>query len=128
MLKEIGEWIKSQVGELFKHVDYYEGQFEGIDEVVIHPPSCFIGYELGEEGAAEDPIGNTDVVLYLATSKMARKPGDMLDIIEGIVAKVHKVPVKDNNGYYGRAYVTGWRWRSAFPGVIVYELRLRVRR
>lgn len=129
MLKECGEWVKTQIASGFKHVDYYEGQFDDLEEVVIHPPSVFIGYEQGEMGAAEDPLGVAELVLYVAATKLARTPGNMLDALETISAALHmKAARDDSNVYLGRCQVTGWKWRGAYPGIIVYEMRVRIRK
>lgn len=129
MLKECGEWVQRTVkntGQL-KQVDFYEGQYDQIEEVVISPPAVYIGYEQSEIDSSDNPFGLVDMILYVATSKMARNPGNMLDTIEMVCQQLHGKPASDGAGnYLGRCHVQGWKWFGAYPGIIVYAMNIRI--
>lgn len=129
MLKACGEWVRSTIentGQL-KQVDYYEGQFDQIEEVVISPPAIYVAYDQSEIDSSENPFGIVDMILYVATSKMARDPGNMLDVIEGVCEALHLQPARRTNGeYLGRCHVQGWKWQGAYPGIIVYSMNIRI--
>lgn len=129
MLKACGEWVRSTIKNtgLLKQVDYYEGQFDQIEEVVISPPAIYVAYDQSEIDSSENPFGIVDMMLYVATSKMARNPGNMLDTVEAICGALHGQSVRDKEGgYLGRCHVQGWKWFGAYPGIIVYAMNIRI--
>ncbi len=129
MLKACGEWVRSTIKNtgLLKQVDYYEGQFDQIEEVVISPPAIYVAYDQSEIDSSENPFGIVDMILYVATSKMARDPGNMLEVIEDVCKALHHRSARRANGdYLGRCHVQGWKWHSSYPGIIVYSMNIRI--
>lgn len=138
MLKACGENIRNYLeaeADLFRHVEYYEGQFEQFDEAIVHPPACYIDYQAGEPSEVDDPLGTIDFTLYLIASKLYRDPGNMLDTLEGVIGALHKMPVNYGNdeteggsGHIGKLFYRGFRNNTTFPGLIVWEAMFRVER
>lgn len=129
MLRACGEWVRSTIKSIgiLKQIDYYEGQFDQIEEVVISPPAVYVGYEQSEIDSTENPFGIVDMILYIATSKLARHPGNMLDVVEAMCQSLHHQAVRDKEGnYLGRCHVQGWKWQGAYPGIIVYSMNIRI--
>lgn len=136
MLRACGENIKGYLeaaAGLFLQVEYYEGQFEHFDEVIVNPPTCYIDYKSGEESDVDEALGTIDFRLYLICSKLYRDPGNMLDTLEGTIKALHKLPVLWQNysagqteGRIGKIFYRGFRNNTTFPGIIVYEAMFRV--
>jgi len=127
MLKEVGEAIKAVLETKFKQVEYYEGQFERFDEQVINPPAVYIDYVSGEGTKTEDPFGTMNFILFVMTSKLERNPGNMLEMIETVIGLFQDKGLRDEKGVYlGRGYYDGYRNNTTFPGLIIYEVALKV--
>jgi|GEM_PF-3804202 len=127
MLKEVGESIKAVLETKFKQVEYYEGQFERFDEQVINPPAVYIDYVSGEGTETEDPFGTMNFILFLMTSKLERNPGNMLEMIETVIGLFQDKGLRDEKrAYLGRGYYEGYRNNTTFPGLIIYEVALKV--
>ena len=140
MLRSTGENIRNYLQDvkpaIFKHVDFYEGQFEHFDEEIVYPPACYVDYQSGEPSEVDDPLGSIDFVLYLIATKLDRIPGNMLDTLQATIAALHKKPVRFENddvpgaksGHVGKLFYKGFRNNPTFPGLIVWEVMIRVER
>jgi hypothetical protein len=139
MLRQIGENIRNylKATNSFRQIDYYEGQFEKLDEVTIIMPACFIDYESGTDSISDQLFGSIDFRLYLITSALLHNPGNMLDIIEDCIQALHKKPVTFENGdtvedgksgYIGRLFYKEFRRNTTYPGMVVWEAVFRVER
>lgn len=136
MLKEIGEWIKATLESKFNHIEYYEGQFEQFDKIVVNPPAAYINYGDIENGQVYDPLGTIYLTLHMIGSKLYRGPGNMLDLVEDVVGLVHDKAVRYNTTgettpptfYVGRCFFNRIRNNTTFPGLIVWDVELRIER
>ena len=129
MLRETGEAIIALLADDIPQIEFYNGQFENFDEQIINPPAAYLDYQSGEPSEVDDPLGTNEMVLYVMTSSLDRDPGNMLDLLETVVKLVHKMGLRDSRGgYLGRCFYKGWKNNTTFPGLLVWEVVLQVRR
>jgi hypothetical protein len=61
------------------------------------------------------------------TSRLERDPGNMLDILESIVTKLHDKGLRDTkNTYLGRAFVGNFRNTIVHDGLSAFEVDINV--
>jgi hypothetical protein len=136
MINKIADALFSRLSDMadIKQTEFYEGQFEKLDNYVINPPAVLIEFMAGEPGEADDPFGIVDVKLHLITSSLYRTPTSMLGILGDIVLEFNNQPLldeeeEDQANYVGRMFIGGWRnSEMVIPGLVVYELDVQVRR
>lgn len=136
MLREIGTWVMSTLESKFKHIEFYDGQFERFDQIVVNPPTCYINYGDIESGQVYDPLGTIYLTLHVIASKLDRDPESMLELVEDVVDMVNNQAVRyddkgDNNpprNYVGRCFMNRCRNNVSFKGLLVWDVELRVER
>ena len=135
MIRETGEAIIELLEDEFNFIEFYNGQFERFDEETINPPHAYLDYQSGTATEINGEVLNTiDLTLFAMTSSLDRDPGNMLDLLESIILKVHKrglrctATVAIPDGYLGRCFYMGFKNNTTFPGLLVWEVMLQVRR
>jgi hypothetical protein len=140
MLREIGTWVMGVLESKFTHIEFYEGQFERFDQIVVNPPTCYVNYGDIESGQVFDPLGTVYLTLHLITSKLDRDPESMLELVEEVVDMVNNQAVRYHTefekyplpevptGYVGRCFFNRCRNNVSFKGLLVWDVELRVER
>jgi hypothetical protein len=136
MLREIGTWLINTLEDKFKHIEFYEGQFEQFDEVIVNPPACYVNYGDIESGQVYDPFGTVYMTIHIISTKLTRDPEAMLELVEDVVALVNDKAVRYDGEtehtpptyYVGRCFFNRCRNNTTFPGLLVWDVELRVER
>lgn len=125
MLREAAAAIKARLEAItgIKCVEYYEGQFESFDEQIVNPPHIYIDFQDDTPSAVGDPLGSINLRLYLMCTSVERDPGNMLDILETVMAALHNkgVRVISTQEYIGRCFYKGSKPNTTYPGLVIRE-------
>jgi len=136
MLYETGKAVKAMIESLFTIVEFYEGQFENFDEQIVNPPMAYLDMSGGRAGIAGQAIGETEIKIYLMTSKATHDPGNMLDLVEDVITALHNKAVRYDVGedandppavYAGKCFCGEYRPLVTYPGLHVWELNAVVK-
>ena len=132
MLREVGEAIKAVLEGIpeIKQVEFYEGQFEKLDEEIINPPAIYVDYQDDETSEISEVLGSINIHLFIMCSSVERSPGNMLDILESIITALHDQGVRElkTNDYLGRCFYKGSKPNTTFPGLVIREAKFKVER
>lgn len=122
------EALKEGEDDVFNKVEFYEGQFEDIQNFIITPPHSFVEFALGNNDNENIINLNGQINIYLCSSHMKGSSYEgMYSLLWKVIIELHGTNIVDGEGkYIEKLFFKSFERIGIFPGFAVFKITLTI--